>query len=103
MVFPYDEYVAIESEYNDDADLMLIVKSVISTSNHLKVTWLEGNTDDVYVDLDGWYVCHSADRYPTFEAMSMSHSSMFKERWPLVIFNKLKRVEEDEAKDRGEV
>lgn len=96
MVFPHDEYVSIEEEFNSDLDLVLLVKKVIYNGTHLEVTWLEGVTESVYVDLSGWYVGHSESRYSTFEDMSMESSPEFKKIWPRVLFDKLRRAEEKE-------
>lgn len=97
MVFPEDEYLAIKNNFTDTYYLKQLVQNITFKDTYLQVTWLEGQTDNVYVDVEGWYVGNSNDKYPTFESMGMRRSELFNKKWADMLWSKLKEVEEEDA------
>lgn len=76
------ELRAIHENYTTMGHLKPLLIDISLMEDHLNITWLEGNKDGVYVDLNGWFVGDAPEKsFPTFEGLCMWRSTQFSVQW----------------------
>lgn len=98
--FVLEEYSEILTIYTTFQHLTPLIQSIeLYRSNQknidcLKVTWLEGKQECIYVDREGWYV-FPEKKYPTFESLAMQRSLEFNKKWGEALYEKLKELDNE--------
>lgn len=98
VCFQLTEYKEILNNYTSFDYLKPLLKSIELdegiTSAFLKITWLEGKAEQVFVDNDGWYVIPDS-KFPTFEALAMDRSKLYSDNWGDALNQRLRELDQD--------
>lgn len=100
MGFILEECKEVQENYTKCSYLQPLIKVIelcdeAADAPYLKIRWLENNTELVKVDIDGWFVI-SSEKYPTFEALAMKQSQLFKAKWAEALTKRLEQLDEEE-------
>lgn len=76
------ELKAIYEMYTTLGHLKPLYKRIELESDHLTIEWLDHCQDEIYVDLNGWYVKSAKQKtFPTFEGLCMWRNERFAHEW----------------------